>query len=544
MIHAVTAPSYAGFTRAQRADREKSRRALARRHLIDFCAYVDEGAAYPNATDTFIDNYYRARHLRLIAKYIESAVDGTLWHDMDGAGKNVLLITTPPGHWKSSLISRKFPAWFVGRQLRQKLSHQVILTSYNSSLATANNAKVLELIQDNKFYKNVFPDVRLSAKSQSSEEWTIAGSAFTSCKAAGVGAGLTGYHAAVAIVDDPIKDRAEANSVARRETLWDWWKDVLRTRLVKGWHSFILGVWTRWTEDDPAGRLMEMRKNGELTDNVVMLRLPALAETQAERKSAGGMGLPVDPADPLGREPGQALWPEMEPKDELEATRKSFPITFDGLYQGRPRPAGGYVANRDQLKQLPALPRSNIKWIWATDWALTKKEVAPTKKKSPDFTVVGLIGLWTPKDVGIRLVIGFIKRGQLEAHDAINMVFGVTSTQKQAYPIRAGQANFEKIIRAIMRRDRRFLRHSIKNYTRKQIPGDKMTRAMPWLELAQAGNVYVVQGPWNVDFYNELESFPHGTNDDQIDMVSIGAHAHGLAQRDKRARSAKVKGFG
>lgn len=525
------------LTEAQVAKRELARRELARRYLIDFCAYVDPGAAREGADDPFVENLYRSPHLELMADYLQRAEDGTLWEGMPGSGKKILLITTPPGHWKSSLISRKLPAWFVGKRWAAKKPHQVILTSYNASLATMNNARVLELIQE-RLFQNLFP-IKLSAKSQSSEEWAIAGSPFASCKAAGVGGGLTGYHAAMAIVDDPIKDRRDANSLTVRQNLWDWWKDVLRTRLLDD--GFIVGVWTRWTEDDPAGRLLSAQADGLLDERIVLLRLPALAETPAERQSAAKLGLPVDEADPLGREPGEALWPEKESAAEHEATKRAFPLTFDSLYQGRPRPAGGYVVSEANFKTLPAPPEKNVRWVWATDFALTSAEAASTRKDGPDYTAVGLIGLWTPNGrEDARLVIGYLKRQRLEIFDAINMVEEVVQTIERPHPIVNGQANFEKVVQGIMRRRPTFLRHSIKNLTRKQLPGDKLAQAQPWLELAQAGNVYVVQGTWNAEFFAEAENFPNGAHDDQMDVVSVGAAALGIATIERKVSSKKM----
>lgn len=510
------------------AQRELALRELARLHLIDFCQYVDPGAAH----------LYAAPHLRLMAETIERAISGELWQDVPGTGKRILLITTPPGHWKSSLVSRKLPAWYVGHQLLNQRPHQMILTSYNAKLAQANNAKVLELI-NTKLYKNVFPGVALSKSQQNSEEWSVENVPYTSCKAAGVGGGLTGYHAHLAVVDDPIKDRKEANSKTVRETLWDWWKDVLRTRLLNE-DSFILGVWTRWTEDDPAGRIMEAQAKGQSDEQVVMLRLPALAETAEERISAAKIGLPAEVADPLGREPGEALWPEVESAAEHEATRRAYPVTFDSLYQGRPRPAGGYMASEAMFKLLPALPEKNVRWVWATDFALSEKENA-------DYTAIGLIGLWKPtaSDDDIRLVVGYVQRGKHEIFDAINMVEETVETMKRPHPIYNGQANFEKVVLSIMRRRATFLRYSIRNLKRSELAGDKVTQAQPWLEMTQAGLVYVVQGAWNQAFFNEVENFPHGANDDQIDLVSVGAAALGLTgKKTFKAHTAQVSFYG
>lgn len=528
------------MNKPQLAKREQARRALARQSLIDFCAYVDPDAACPGATDTFVQNRYRARHLGKVAEYIERAVNGSLWDNVPGDGKKILLITTPPGHWKSSLVSRKFPPWYIGRNHAMSLPHQVILTSYNSSLAEANNRAVLELVRDNPLYANIFPDIKVSRNSQSAEEWSLEGEPFPACVAGGVGGGLTGKHG-LTIVDDPIKDRAQANSITYIQTLWDWWVDVVRTR-PHSQHEFILGIWTRWTEFDPAGKLLTGRAKGENSERIVYLRLPALAETAKERQSAASMGLPVDDKDPLGREPGEALWPDEESAVAHEATRKSFPVTFDSLYQGRPRPQGGFVVGRAQFKSLPSAPTQDVRWVLGVDWAFTEKQVAPTKN-DPDYTAVSLVGLWTPtnnKD-DARLVIAYAARKQANQHEARQFVKAQMQAVGKRIPMRSAQDGIDKLFLDAMRRDADLVGYSIKNLG--HIPGDKMTKATPWLEMAHAGLVYIVAGAWNDEFLTSVERFPHGAHDDIEDAISNGVHALGLGQKERKASSSSTVKF-
>jgi len=545
--------------RSAMARRERARRQLARTNLTDFCCYVDQGAASPGALDSFISNHYRAQHLALIANYIEGAANGSLFDAVPGNGKKILIITTPPGHWKSSLVSRKLPAFFVARRaeaqrLARKVAketgqplaavggHQVILTSYNATLAQSNNRAVLELVRDNAQFKKLFPHFELSKNNQSSEEWALAGDTFPACVAAGVGGGLTGKHADLCIVDDPIKDRAQANSQTYINQLWDWWNDVLRTRVNP--MGFILGIWTRWSENDPAGRLAKQLASGESEERLVMLRLPALAETQKERAAVATMGLPVDERDPLNREPGQALWPAKESAAEHLATKRTAPLTFDSLMQGRPRPSGGHLAGREAITVLAVAPATGVRWIYGTDWALTEKQASP-KAGDPDYTVIARVGLWQPDRTGqARLIISHIERGQLGPAAARKMVKDQLVAAGRAAKMVSGQANFERIHLADLRADPQLMGVSMRNMTRKQLMGDKVTRATPWLEMAEAGLVYAVAGAWNNDFFNELENFPHGAHDDQIDAISVAVIALGIGARDKKARSANVAGFG
>ncbi|MCL4867765.1 MAG: hypothetical protein KJ063_02255 [Anaerolineae bacterium] len=529
-------------TRARQAQQEQARRQLAQCSLIDFACYVDREAARPEVEDSFIQNRYRAAHLQMIARYIERAMDGSLWDGVSGDGKKVLLITTPPGHWKSSLVSRKFPPFYIGRNHLLGRPHQVILTSYNASLAEANNRACLELVRDNPLYRNVFPDVVVSRSSQGVAEWSLEGESFPACVAGGVGGGLTGKHGVV-VVDDPIRDRAQANSVPYVQTLWEWWVDVVRTR-PHSQHEFILGIWTRWTENDPAGRLLRERAEGKNDERIVYLRLPALAETAAERLSVAKMGMPVDEQDPLGREPGEALWPEEEPAAAHESTRRSFPVTFDSLYQGRPRPRGGYMVGQTQFKSLPSVPTQDIRLVLGVDWAYTEKQMASPKKKEPDYTAAALVGLWTPgRGDEARLVIGYLARIQGNQYQARQFVKENMQAVGKRVPMRSAQDGIDRLFLSLMRGDSDLLGYSMKNLP--HLKGDKVTKAAPWLEMAQAGLVYVVEAPWNNDFFAEVESFPNGVHDDLEDAISVAVWSLGLGQRERKARSSsKVKFYG
>lgn len=540
----MSSPTVAPVTTAQRARKEMARRQLAAVSLIDFCAYVDPDAAPEGVSDSFLTNAYRARHLVLIGRYLEQAETGELWTDVPGHGKKILIITTPPRHWKTSLVSRKYPAWFVGRRKTANAPHQVILTSYGASLAEANNRAVLELTI-NPRYQNIFPAIQLSAKSQAVNEWSLAGEPFPTSIAAGVGGGLTGQGADCLIIDDPVKDRAEANSPTIRKRLWEWWEDVARTRINPDGYCVI--CMTRWHPNDLVGRLLRQAADEPGNERIVSLRLPALAETNEERHAAAKQGLPFDEADPLNREPGQALWPERQSAAEHETTRRATPKTFDSLFQGRPVPEGGYLAGRELFKMLPSAPAKDVRWVWGTDWALKEKETNPKGKDEPDYTAMALVGLWQPdgNQFDSRLVIAKIARDQLNLFDARLMVKRMAMLAGPRVPVvgadNGAQVAVDHLALDGLRRDQDLLAYRVKGIT---IKGDKVTRAQPWLDRVHGGTVYVVEGSWNEAFFLEVENFPNGTHDDQVDAISVAVHYLGLGQKERKASSAKVAGFG
>lgn len=501
------------FDPAVALEQEAMRRELARRQACYFADYIDPAS----------EGAYLAPHLRLIGGYLDRAMAGTLWDGMAGHGKKILIITTPPRHWKSSLISQKAVAYFVGKRAAAGEPHSVILTSYGATLAEKSSRSALETVRDNPRFKTLFPTVAISRQSQSMTEWALEGSAYPACIAAGVGGGLTGQGADMLVIDDPIKDSVQANSASYRESLWEWWAEVARTRLNPS--GFAVIVMTRWHIDDLVGRLMEQVRKGE-GERVVHLRLPAIAETAEEREAAARAGLPLDEDDPLGRGEGVALWPERYGADEMRDLQRKFPFVFAALYQGTPMPKGGYILSREDFTLIPSAPKENITWIWGSDWAITEKEMA--KGKDPDYTAMVLVGLHlvNGKRDDARLVIGFVARGQHDPHQARQMV----KRQLHAFraPLAAGGDNVDKIHLGDLRADADLVGHTIMPVlTRKDLGGDKVAKAMPWIEMAKAGRVDVVVGPWNEEFFNEVERFPNGLHDDQIDAISVGVAAHG-----------------
>jgi predicted phage terminase large subunit-like protein len=130
---------------------------------------------------------------------------------------------------------------------------------------------------------------------------------------AGVGGPMTGRGAHLLIIDDPVKNAEEALSATTRENHWDWWQSTASTRLEPG--GVVIGIMTRWHEDDIFGRLL---KGG---GQIRRLTLPALAE----------------PGDVLGRQPGEALWPERYPVARLEQMRRErSEYWWRSMFQQRP----------------------------------------------------------------------------------------------------------------------------------------------------------------------------------------------------------------
>ena len=271
---------------------ELERRRAARTSLLGFTQYT-----FPR--------YQAAPHHRLICEKLEAVERGQCKR---------LMIFTPPRHGKSELVSRRFPPFCLGRNP----DREIISASYGAELALDFGRDVRNIVGSREF-PVLFSGVGLAADSAAKNRWhTNHGGGYV---AAGVGTAITGRGADILNIDDPVKDRAEAESETIRESIWAWYRSTAYTRLMPG--AAIILTMTRWHEDDLAGRLLEQAKADG--DQWEVLNLPALAEGN----------------DPLGRDVGAALWPQRYNETTLHQIRSVLePREWGALYEQNPRPSG------------------------------------------------------------------------------------------------------------------------------------------------------------------------------------------------------------
>src|SRR5690606_22608743 len=239
-------------------------------------------------------------------------LDETLQKVSKGELKRVI-VTMPPRHGKSERVSKKFPAWHVGRNP----TDEIILASYSVDLSRGFSRIARDTLTANK---SVF-GVEVDKNNQSAESWGIDGYR-GGVTAAGVGGPITGKGARIAIIDDPVKNAEEANSEVMREKVWDWYTSTLYTRLTPD--GRIIVVMTRWHEDDLVGRLLkkeadEIKEGTHKGERWTVINFPALAEDD----------------DYLGRKEGEPLWPEFGfDSTRLEQIKSDVgSYVFNALYQ-------------------------------------------------------------------------------------------------------------------------------------------------------------------------------------------------------------------
>ena len=281
----------------------------ARKSLLQFTEYTNP-------------LYARAGHHERIAAKLEAVERGEI---------DRLMIFMPPRHGKSELASKRFPAWALGRNPRR----QIIAASYNSDLANDFGRSVRNIVAEPEFGQ-VFPSVTLAQDSQAANRFNTSSNG--SYIAAGVGTAVTGRGADIGLIDDPFKDREEADSERRRDLVWDWYRSTFYTRLMPG--AAVILIQTRWHEDDQAGRLLE-HDAGQWE----VLDLPAISD-------------------------GKALWPEWYPIETLERIKATIgQREWSALYQQQPQPDEGTFFQRAWFKEWDHLPA--LRYYGTSDYAVT-----------------------------------------------------------------------------------------------------------------------------------------------------------------------------
>lgn len=266
--------------------------------------------------------------------------------DVEAGKEPRLIVTCPPRHGKSVLLSDNLPCYLLGRHPEW----EVIIASYNQTIADMMGRKVRDRLND-KLFQDLF-DVQLDEKSNAVDlVKTKSGGMF---KSTGVGGSLTSLGANVLIIDDPIKDRAAADSAVERENLWDWYTSAARTRMLPG--GGIIVIHTRWHVDDLIGRLLKAQQNPE-ADQWQVYEFPAIAKK-----------------DEKHRKSGEALHSARYPVKTLKKIKATLPARdWEALYQCSPFVETGSFFKREFLKWYDELPK-DLNYIVGGDYATKAHE--------------------------------------------------------------------------------------------------------------------------------------------------------------------------
>ncbi len=451
-----------------------------------------------------VSEYLVAKHHRVIAAALEEVERGKIKR---------LIINLGPRHGKSQLTSRLFPAWFLGRNPHQSL----ILATYNESFSWDFGRDVRSLLQD-PVYSQIFPDVTLKAGAASVDRLELdqKGKMFF----VGRGGSLTGRGARGILIDDPIKDRVEADSPTTREKLWNWYNQVLKTRLMTN-EGFIVLIQTRWHEDDLCGRITDPHNpcySAAEAKKWKIIDLPALAKEN----------------DVLGRKEGEALWPERFPVSYLYELREADPRGFQALYQGSPTPEKGNFFDADRLRvytrPTDRPPNDQLRFYLASDHAVSTKQ-------ERDKSCILPIGVDEHDNIW---VMDDIVWGHYSTDVIVEKLVDLYGKYKPLFHW-AERGHITKSIGPFLRK--RMLERGVFCSIDEIVPvADKMTRAQSIRARVSMGMVYLPSyAPWYMEARDEILKFPFSSRDDFVDAFAyVGL---GLTKTVRpRTASAQKKG--
>lgn len=383
-----------------------------------------------------------------------------------------LMLLLPPGSAKSTYASQLFPAWWMARNPEGA----VVATSHTAALAEKFGRGVRSLLEEHapRLRVRICPDARAATRFVTKRGGEYFG--------IGVHGGVTGRRADLAIIDDPVKSFADAESFSAREHLWEWFRSELVTRLKPGGRMVL--VMTRWHQDDIAGRLIEQ-------GGWDIIQLPALAVSD----------------DPLGRAPGEVLWPDWEDAAGIAEKRAMLGERhFSALFQQAPMRDGGQVFDARKLRIVDEVPAGSAVRAWDLagtadgtgdpDWTVGVKLVRDASGGVFIDDVVRFRG--TPGEVAERIRVSAIADGK-------SVIVGL--------PQDPGQAGKSQVM---------FLTQMLSGFVVVATPetGTKTVRAMPIAAQISGGTVAMRRASWNAALLDELSSFPTGRKDDQIDALA------------------------
>lgn len=444
---------------------------------------------------------------------IADALEDVTRYVLTGRGTDRLIVTMPPRHSKSTMVSEGLTPWLLGRALTQYGRHlSVILASYNKDKASKFGLAALEIVRSD-VYRSIFPGVTISSQQSAAGNWKIEGSnQQTSMLSTGVGGSATGYGAHLLVIDDPIRNAVDAASETVRENQWEWYTRVARTRLMP--NGTVIICMTRWHYDDLVGKVLENNP-----DRWEVLHLKALADEDEEYRNEG-----------------EALWPSFYDAPTLRETREEMTERpFSTLYQGEPVPDGGNLLKVDWLQHA-----TYSMWKASRDWPVVYG-VDPAGE-GDDWTAIAKIR-WDVQ--GGKAIVADVIRGRwdfaqihtnLRAHAAMDAPIRIVIESN----------NFQAWLGQHMKATTSL------NITKSPTRQSKKVRFSSFGAMgAQFQSGYVLLPPEDkltpglVQFMKEWGEFDAGKHDDTLDAVEKGLQGAMLSQRkqqfENRLRFAGVR---
>ena len=398
-------------------------------------------------------------------------------HGHDVVGDDILVIETPPQHGKSLTITESLPSWYLGKYPTRK----VILASYNDDFAERfcrRNKEKIRQFGDKLFHIQIGEIDRATEIELDNHKGRLI--------SRGIRSGITGNPGDLIIIDDPIKSREEADSDTWRDKVWAEWQNSIKSRLSAG--AKVVVIMTPWHEDDLAARILATEPNATL------LRIPVEAEEN----------------DPLGRNPGSALCPELGKDDAWLADFKASYLSdpkggaraWTALYQCSPRIEGGNLIQRSWWQYFD--PKDVT--VFGTE--LISVDATFKGLDTSDFVAITVWG-----KLGANYYLRYCMNRKMSFTETLQAIRLVQSLYPAARRVLIeDKANGSAII-DVLQREMFCIPVNPK--------GGKKSRVNAVSPAIEAGHVFLPMGaPWLDEYIEQWSAFPAGAHDDMVDSTT------------------------
>lgn len=399
-----------------------------------------------------------------------------------------LMVSMPPGYAKSHYCSVMFPAWYIGRNP----SHKFMQVGHTQLFCNNRFGKPVRNLISSNNYKKIFPGVQLSPHSKAADFWELAVPHGGSYLARGAGGGISGFRANCTSIDDPFKSREDAESPTIRDKVFDWYSGDLIPRLLP--YAPIYIVATRWHSDDLCGRVEQMSETG-VGFTFTIINLPCIYPEDA-----------TEP-DPLGRKPGEVLWPEFYSSDYVMKIKATTPPRdWNSLYQGTPMDLVGGMINFEGMPRYSTLPTPE-----RTRRKVLSVDTASKKEERNDFTV---LTVWIESDTHQHYLAEVIRK-RVEFDEMVTLIESTARRHGVNAILVEDRGSGTQYIQT---RRGKAPAPVIDCSTNNQSKEFRFDAVVPMFLAEQV--ILPDRAIWLADFEKELAAFPHGTFKDQVDSVS------------------------
>jgi len=472
-------------TEILRADESSLPTALSHSDRIKLEAALREGWRLTPATFGHkITNgrWIAARHLLYISTIVATEV---------AKGDARIILCMPARHGKTEFLSINTAAWFL-----EKWSDKFVMNiSYGAELASDSSLRVRDIFQDVDLHHLL--RTRIRADKKRVDRWlTPDGGGLT---AAGIGGPIAGRGADLMLIDDYCKNAEDSLSVTLSNKTWEWFKSTAYTRLEPFASLVILA--TRWGLNDLIGRCITELPH----ENWIVINLPGLAEIN----------------DPLGREVGEALWPERYPEKALHRIKQTLgSYWWAAMYQQNPKASMAGMDLGDMIKVISAadLPHeSDLKTIRPWDLAATEG--------GGDFTAGPKMS--RQRNSG-KIFIQDMQHFQKTPEKTKQLVRA--NAEGDGHGVKVWMEQEPGSSGKIVITDYKALLAGY-SFEGEKATGPLLVRASPFLAACEAGNVFMVKAGWNKSMVDEINAFDDNADyDDQVTALALGYNklVHGM----------------